>query len=112
MASLAAGRSRDGDEARFQPDREVFLQAQPQVGLALGLFQKAEHAHLRTVLGAGPDLDWAGAAELGVRRFAVLVRGEARNEPALDRLFELGVPVGGQRRAARGCLAPGLFGLD
>ena len=46
FACVCVIRSGDIDDPRFEPDRQVFIEAQAQIGFALRLLERAEGAHL------------------------------------------------------------------
>src|SRR5439155_7765591 len=96
------------DEPGIEPEREVLVEPDPEVALALRLLQLAVDAHLGAVVRAGGELDWAAEAELAVRRLPVLDRREGGLQPAAherpDRvLLRLRQRrVGGERLVERG----------
>src|SRR5215510_3463683 len=78
------GSSPFGDRSAFEDDVDVHagrcVLGEPgaQVGLALGLEQIMERAHLGFVIGAAHDLGRAAGAELGVGGLAVPHAAELR----------------------------------
>src|SRR5690242_6601781 len=110
-ADSSGARSCHVDEAGLQPDREVLVEADPQVRLALGLLEHAEGAHLGAVLRAGANLLRTGPPELGEARVAVLDRFERGNEPRGNRVADCLLPAERERDVLLGCVRLRLLGL-
>ena len=47
------------EDPGLEPGSKVFIDGNPEVGLALRLLQGAERAHLGSVFGAGPEFSRA-----------------------------------------------------
>ena len=83
------------DDSRLEPEAQVLLEPDMEVGLSLGREDVVEHAHLGLVVGARLNLLRAALAQLAVGRVAVALRRELRLDPIAS-----SSPVTG-RRAAR-----------
>ncbi len=72
------------DDAGVEPERQVLVEPDAQVALALGLLEW-QYAPISEPSSAPvPDLGRRGQAQLGVRRLPVLRRDERRDEPGRD----------------------------
>src|SRR4051794_3352943 len=66
------------EKTGFQPDAQIFVEPDSQIGFALRLVQKMEGAGLALVVGAGQKPGAGAHRQLAIGREAVAQRGEAR----------------------------------
>src|SRR5262245_31467574 len=73
------------DQSGLEPERQVLVEPDAQVALALRLLQVGERALLGAVVGARGELRRAAGPQLRIAGRAVAARGERGRERALDR---------------------------
>src|SRR5579862_1161512 len=78
---MMAPRSSREEDPGLEADPQVFVEADAEAVLPLGLAEAREDAHLGLVLGAGADLRRGVDGELAIARGAVGERREARAHP-------------------------------
>src|SRR5215469_4694223 len=70
----------------FETETQILAQRRLQVGFALGLLQKAEYTHFRTIFCPVRDLVGTAQTKLGVTRLAKIDRRELRLQSRLNRI--------------------------
>src|SRR5215510_3312043 len=73
--------SGDVDNSRIKSERQILLQADPQVRFALRLLEMREDAHFRAILRSGAYLHGTAQVELRIARITVVDRSEQRDDP-------------------------------